>query len=155
MPDVVGGWLCSLLGTLGGIRGGKLYILGVVGYITPIWDVLAPQREREEAGEHLWGDRLLGSLPIRDSFPIRQAVPDGLAQASFCSWARWARFFMEKNVYCSKYSIFVSILPFFSSQGREEWMDGVGRVRMTPSQLGKRSHFGLGFGTGLAGLRFP
>ena len=27
MPDVAGGWLCSLLGTLGGIWGGKLYIL--------------------------------------------------------------------------------------------------------------------------------
>ena len=47
----------SLLGTLGGILGGKLYILGVAGYDTPIWDVLALQGERKEAGEHLCGDR--------------------------------------------------------------------------------------------------
>ena len=26
----------------GCVEGGKLYILGVVGYVTPIWDVLAP-----------------------------------------------------------------------------------------------------------------
>jgi hypothetical protein len=44
---------------LGGFGGGKLYILGVAGYNTPIWDVLALQGEREEAGERLWGDRLL------------------------------------------------------------------------------------------------
>jgi hypothetical protein len=45
----------SLLGSLGGIWGGKLYILGVAGYNTPIWDVLALQGEREEAGAHLYG----------------------------------------------------------------------------------------------------
>jgi len=93
MPDVVGGWLCSLLGTLGGISGGKFYILGVAGFITPIWDVLAPQGERDEAGQRLWGAKLI------NSFPIRQPVPVGLARARFCSWACWARFFIEKNVY--------------------------------------------------------
>jgi hypothetical protein len=30
-------------------------------------------------------------------FPIRQAVPDGLARALGCYWARWARFFIEKT----------------------------------------------------------
>jgi len=35
------------------ILGRKFYISGVAGYDTPIWDVLAPKREREEAGEHL------------------------------------------------------------------------------------------------------
>ena len=35
------------------------------------------------------------------TFPIRQAVPVGLARARFCSWARWAWFFREKNVYYS------------------------------------------------------
>jgi hypothetical protein len=42
----------SLLRSLGGR---KLYILGVAGYNTPIWDVLALQGEREEAGEHIYG----------------------------------------------------------------------------------------------------
>jgi len=41
----------SLLGLLGGR---KLYILGVAGFITPIWDVLAPKGEWEEAGEHIY-----------------------------------------------------------------------------------------------------
>jgi hypothetical protein len=59
MPDVAGGWLCSLLGTLGRILGGKLYILGVAGYDTPIWDVLALQEEQEEAGERLYGAKLI------------------------------------------------------------------------------------------------
>jgi len=63
----------SLLGSLGGILGGKLYILGVAGYNTPIWDVLALQGEWKEAGEHLHGAKLI------NFFPIRQAVPDGLA----------------------------------------------------------------------------
>jgi hypothetical protein len=49
MPDVAGGGLHSLLGALGGISGGKLYILGVAGLDTPIWDVLAPEGKREEA----------------------------------------------------------------------------------------------------------
>ena len=63
MPDVAGGWSCSLLGASGGILGGKLYILGVAGYNRPIWDVLALQGEREEAGEHVYGPKLIKSLP--------------------------------------------------------------------------------------------
>ena len=59
MPDVVGGSACSSLLTWGGISGGKFYILGVAGFITPIWDILAPKGKREEAGESLWGDRLV------------------------------------------------------------------------------------------------
>jgi len=54
--QILEGWFCSLLG---GFGGGKLYILGVAGYNTPIWDVLALQGERKEVGEHLCGDRLL------------------------------------------------------------------------------------------------
>jgi len=49
----------SLLGLLGGISGGKLYILGVAGLDTPIWDVLALQGEREEAGERLYGAKFV------------------------------------------------------------------------------------------------
>ena len=116
MPDVAGGWLCLLLGALCGILGGKLYILGVAGYVTPIWDVLAPQREQEEAGEHLWGDRLLGIFPIRDSFPIRQAVPVGLPRA---------RFFLIKRMYYSRYNTYVCILH---SSVAQRWVDAYGWV---------------------------
>jgi len=49
----------SLLGALGGISGRKLYILGVTGYNTPIWDVLVLQREWEEAGERLYSARFV------------------------------------------------------------------------------------------------
>jgi len=133
MPDVAGGWVCLLLGMLGAILGAKLYILGVAGYDKPIWDVLVLQGEQEEAGEHLHGAKLI------NFFPIRQVVPARLAQAQFCSWARWAWFFIEKNVYCSKYGILTYNLVFYKCLGRREWMDGAGWVRMTTSQLGKRS----------------
>jgi len=59
MPEAVVRWVRSLLGALGGISGGKLYILGVAGFITPIWDVLALQGEREEAGERLYGAKFV------------------------------------------------------------------------------------------------
>jgi hypothetical protein len=133
MPEVAVGWVRLLLSTLGGIWGGKLHILGVAGYITPIWDILALKGEREEAGEHLYGAK------FENYVPIRQAVPVGRARARFCSWACWARIFIEKNVYRSKYSIFTYILLFFKCLGGREWMDGEGSVWMTTSQLGKRS----------------
>ena len=53
MPDVAGGW----------VGGRKLYILGIVGYVTPIWDVLAPEGEQEEAGEHIYGPKLINFFP--------------------------------------------------------------------------------------------
>ena len=92
MPEAVVGWVRLLLGVLGGILGGKLYIWGVVGYVTPIWDVLAPEGERGEAAEHVYGPILI------NFFPIRQAVLVGLTQALFCSWAHWAQVFIEKNL---------------------------------------------------------
>ena len=49
MPDVAGGWLRSLLRTLGGIFGREISYLGVAGLDTPIWDVLAPQGVQERA----------------------------------------------------------------------------------------------------------
>ena len=52
--------VCSPLGSLGG---GKLYILGVVGYVTPTWDVLALEGEREEAAEHIDSPKLIKFLP--------------------------------------------------------------------------------------------
>jgi hypothetical protein len=95
MSDVAGGWVRLLLGALGGISGRKFYIWGIVGYNKPIWDVLALEGVQEEALNRL----RTGS--ISPGFPIRQAVPLGLARAQNCCWARWARFFIEKNVYCS------------------------------------------------------
>jgi len=123
--------------------------LGVAGYNKSIWDVLALEGEREEAAEPLQGAKLI------KFFPIRQAVPDGLARARFCSWTRCVGFFIEQNVYCSKYSKYTYNLVFSKCLSRQEWMDGVGRVWMTPSQLGKRSWLGLGFGAGVVGLGFP
>jgi hypothetical protein len=127
MPDVAGGWVRSLLGTLGAILGAKLYILGVAGYDTPIWDVLAPEEEREEAGEPLCGAKF---VQISRLFLIRKAVPGGLARAPFCSWAHWVRFFMVKNVYYGIYSVFTHNLMFSICQERREWMDGSGWIWM-------------------------
>jgi hypothetical protein len=52
-------------------------------------------------------------------------VPVGLARARFCSWARWAGIFIEKNMYYSKYSIFTHNLLISKCLGRREWVDGV------------------------------
>jgi len=49
MPDVVGGWLCSLLRTMGVNFGQDFLYLGIYGLHTPIWDVLAPEGEQEGA----------------------------------------------------------------------------------------------------------
>jgi hypothetical protein len=112
MPDVAGGWLHSLLRTLGGILGREILYLGVAGLDTPIWDVLVLQGEEEEVLNRL----RTGS--ISPGFPIRQAVPLGLAQAWFCCWARWARFLMQKKKYITCYSIFTYNSPFFVCRGR-------------------------------------
>jgi len=109
----------SLLASLGGISGGKFYILGVAGYNTPIWDVLALQGEQEEAGEHLHGAKFVELSQLGKRC---QLVLLGLG---FCSWARWARFFIEKKVYCNRYSIYTYNLPFFKCLGMQEWVDGV------------------------------
>jgi hypothetical protein len=75
MPDVAGGWLRSLLRTLGGILGREILYLGVAGLDTPIWDVLALQGEEERALNRL---RTCSRCP---SFPIRQVVPVGPPRA--------------------------------------------------------------------------
>ena len=79
-----------------------------------------PKGEWEEAAEHIDSPRLI------NFFPIRRAMPGGLARAQFFSWACCAQFFIEKNMYCTKYNTFISIILFFSSQRREEWVGGVG-----------------------------
>jgi hypothetical protein len=109
MPDVAVGWLCSLLGALGGNFGWDILYLGVVGLDTPIWDVLVPEGEQEEALNHL---RMSSISP---GFPIRQVVPLGLARARFCCWARWAQVFMEKQMYYSSYSRSISIPHIYYS----------------------------------------
>jgi len=135
-----------LLGTLGGISGGKLYIFGVAGYDTPIWDVLALQGEQEEAGEHFH------SAKFENYVPIRQVVPVGLAWAGFCSWAHCGWFFTEKKVYYSSYHIFTYNVLFYKLLDRRERVDGIGWVWMSLSQLGRYSQLGLlglGFTPGL------
>ena len=114
MPDVAVGWLRSLLRTLGENLGRAILHLGVAGLITPIWDVLAPEGEQEEALNRL----RTGS--ISPCFPIRQAVPLGLPQALDRYWAHWARFFIAEKLYISTYNTLISILPFSSNQGSQE-----------------------------------
>jgi len=92
--------------------------------------------KQEEAGECLYGARFV------EHFPIRQVVPDGLAQARFCSWAHWARFFIGKNMYCSRYNIFTYNALFYKCLSMREWVDGIGCVWMTLSRLGRCSHLG-------------
>ena len=53
MSDVIGGWLCSLLRTLGGDSGRDILYLGIYGLYTSIWDVLAPEGEQEGAQKRL------------------------------------------------------------------------------------------------------
>ena len=75
MPDVVLGWFCSLLSILEGIFRWEISYLGVTGLVTPIWDVLVPQGEQEQA---------LNCLTMHSRslcVQIRQAVPVGLAHS--------------------------------------------------------------------------
>ena len=111
MCDMAGGWLRSLLG---GFGGGKLYIWGVVGYDKPIWDVLTPEGEREEAGEHIYGPKLI------KFFPIRQPVPGGLARARFWLLGSLALIFGCKKMYISRHNTSTCILPLPVAQGRQE-----------------------------------
>jgi hypothetical protein len=95
MPEAVVGWCAHCWACWGGIGGRKFDIWEEMIYYTPIWDVLVPEGTREGAGEHLTtGTR-------SRTVPIRQVVPVGLPQARFCSWARWAPFFIRKKVYYS------------------------------------------------------
>ena len=59
---------------------------------------------------------------LDDNFHIRQVLVGG----QFWCWAHWAQFSMDKVVYSSIYSIFITILVLYSSQGRWEWVDGHG-----------------------------
>jgi len=79
MPDVAGGWLRSLLCTLGGIFWREISYLGVAGLDTPIWDVLARQGEQERALNRLT------TRPRSPAFQIRQVVPAGLPGVSFAA----------------------------------------------------------------------
>ena len=45
--------------TVGCIGCRKLYILGVAGYDTPIWDVLVTEGERDEAAKHIYSPKLI------------------------------------------------------------------------------------------------
>jgi hypothetical protein len=124
MPEVVVGWCARCWACWGGDLGGKLYILGVAGFNTPIWDVLVPEGEQEVLN-HL---RMCSRCPV---FQIRQVVPVGLARGQFCCWARWASFSMKKNMYYSIYSVFTYNILFSKCLGRWKWMDGSGWIWMT------------------------
>ena len=87
-------------------------------YHTPIWDVLAPEGEGEEAGEHFcMHSRCL-------AFLIRQAVPVGLAQALDRCWARCRWFFAHTNPYFDSPNVSKYIIPCPMHPGRLEWVDG-------------------------------
>jgi len=61
--------------------------------------------------------RAFGNASQMSVFQIRKAVPVGLL-ARFCSWARWARFFMEKKMYISRYNVFTYNMMFSKCLGR-------------------------------------
>ena len=46
------------------------------------------------------------------TFPIGKILP-------------WAKFFIEKKVYCNRYSIYTYNLSFFKCLGTQEWVDGI------------------------------
>jgi hypothetical protein len=128
MPEAVVGWCARCWARWGGIGGGNFYIWEGIVYYMPIWDVLAPQGERVGAGEH---------VATHPSCPVSQLG------RRCCSWARWARFFIEKKMYCGRHSVFTYNLLFYKLVSRREWMDGVELGRMTTSKLGRRSQLGL------------
>ena len=84
------------------------------------------------------GRRAFGNASQMSMFQIRQAVPVGLS-AHFCSWACWGWFFMEKKMYISRYNVFTYNIMFSKCLGRCYWMDGIGWVWMTISELGRCS----------------
>jgi hypothetical protein len=86
------------VGCVRGDFGRDILYLGVSGLDTPIWDVLAPEEapNRSRTGS------------ISPGFPIRQAVPLGLARARFCCWAG---FFVPKILYFGSSSVSNHIIP--------------------------------------------
>ena len=115
MPEVMVGWCAHCWAHWGGISGRIFYILEGMIYNTPIWDVLTPEEEQEEAGEHLsTHSRCL-------AFPIRQVVPVGLPQALDHCWAHWLWFLLNMLYICV---MSLLLLYHFISVwgGRNGWM---------------------------------
>ena len=97
------------------------------------------------------GGRVFIQCQINQFFPIRQAVPVGLPWARFCSWARWARFFIiKKSVLQYIQHIYIqSTILYRSGHVR---MDGWRRMGLDDTfPIRKRIPVGLGLGFG-AGL---
>ena len=96
--------------------GRKLYILGVAGYDTPIWDVLALQGVQEEVGEHMYGDRLIIFSPIR------QVVPVGLLRLGFVLGLMGSVFQAKKGVLVA--NMYLHLLQNFPGimEGSNGWM---------------------------------
>ena len=91
MPDVAGGWVRSLLGTLGGEFGQEILYLGRNDTLHTHLGYFGVSGRAGGSG------RGFDNAYHQSVFPIRQAVPVGLARARFCSWACSARVFIEKK----------------------------------------------------------
>ena len=108
----------------GCVGGGKLYILGVAGYIT-IYTHLGCFGARGGAGG---GWRAFIRCQICPVFPIRQAVPVGLARAWFLLLGSLGSVFhRQKTVYWQIQYIYIYYTPFCGSReagmGGWHWMD--------------------------------
>ena len=58
-------------------------------------------------------------------------MPDGLARAQICCWARWAWIFIIKITDMSSYNVNTPVVLFYLCLGGQEWMDGGLWVWMT------------------------
>ena len=87
-------------------------------YHTPIWDVLAPGGEQEEAGEHL-------SMHSRClAFQIRQVVLVGQAQTLDHCWAHCSWFFVHTSSYVGSPNVSKYITSCHMHPGGLGWVDG-------------------------------
>jgi len=60
--------------------------------------------------------------------------------------------FHNKNKYLSIYNVFTYNQILYIGLGSQEWVDGIGWVWMTTSELGRYSQLGLAFASGLVGF---
>ena len=123
----------------------KIY-LGRGGLITIIAPICMPQqgRDRMDCIGVVWMTRSINRSCHQLGTCLCSNMLLGLLGSDFHS----------KNMYYGRYNVFTHNLVFYVGLGRQEWMDGIGWVRMTTSQLGRCFQLGLGFASGLVGLGF-